>query len=71
MTQTHAAATTFLTSRDAGRLIQRTPAAIRRAAALGLLHPVAVTSAGERLYLPEDVLAYARQIEARRRGVAA
>lgn len=66
---THVAAT-YLTSRDAGRLINRTPATIRRAAVLGLLLPVAVTSAGARLYSAADVLAYAHRIEAQRRGAA-
>jgi len=63
----------YLTTRDAGKLIDRTPAAIRRAAALGLLRPVVVTSAGERLYSSAAVLAYAARTaqRTRRRAEAA
>lgn len=54
----------LLTSADAGRLIKRTPATIRRAAVLGRLRVAAVTSGGERLFLRDDVLEYRARMDA-------
>jgi DNA-binding transcriptional MerR regulator len=51
-------ASDFLTTADAARLIDRTPATVRRAAALGLLRVAATTRSGVRLYRRADIDRY-------------
>jgi hypothetical protein len=56
----------LLTPADAGRRIDRTPAAIRAAIKRGALAPVTRTSGGMALLSPEAVDAYAARCAARR-----
>jgi DNA-binding transcriptional MerR regulator len=58
----------YLTTADAGRILDLTPAAVRLAASDGRLRVAVVTPSGQRLYSREDVEALAsRRQRARRR----
>lgn len=56
----------YLTTADAARLIDRTPATVRRAATLGLLRVAATTRTRIRLYHRADVERYIHRANERR-----
>jgi len=56
----------YLTSADAARMLNLTPAAVRMAAVQKRLRVTAVTAGGVRLFTRDDVEAFARERAARR-----
>jgi hypothetical protein len=66
MRMPHPDAIEYLSTADAARLIDRTPATVRRAAALGLLRVAASTRSGVRLFRRADIEQYVADRKVRR-----